>query len=81
MTLDDQIKWLADEAAKRLAAARRRDERAAADLGRAGPSGRGWYADNAKRKAAQGQKLREEAATLLAIENSLRAYRAATEAA
>lgn len=72
MTLADQIAWLDSEAIKRLAAAGRREKRAAEDRTRAGPSGRGWYADNAARKEQQGQKLREEAAQLLAVENSLR---------
>jgi hypothetical protein len=78
MTLDEQIAWLEQEAAKHLAAAGRRNERAAVDIREAELS-RGamktWLDDNAKRKQAQGKKLRERAATLLTIENTLRALR------
>lgn len=72
MTLADQIAWLDSEAIKRLAAAGRREKRAAEDRSRAGFSGPSWYAENAARKEQQGQKPREEAAHLLAVENSLR---------
>lgn len=82
MTLDEQISWLADEAAKRLASAGRRDESAATHRASVPPGIRySWHNDRAADKERQGKKLREGAAALLAVENSLRAYRAALEAA
>lgn len=78
MTLDEMIAWLEAESAKRLAAAGRRDGAAAYSQEMAlRTSGRtsDWYKARAAHKVAQGVKLREEAATLLAIENALRAVR------
>lgn len=78
ITLDEQIAWLADESAKRLAAAGRRDKNVRLVLDEAKkwpPHAAKWHEQNARNKALQARKLREEATALLAIENTLRSLR------
>jgi hypothetical protein len=75
ITIDEQVRWLGEQGARRLKMAANRDKRVAEDreYARTRP-GSSWYLlANAKRKEADGVKLREEAAVFLAIENTLRA--------
>jgi hypothetical protein len=76
ITIDEQVRWLGEQGARRLKMAANRDKRVAKDreYARTRP-GSSWYLANAARKEADGVKLREEAAVFLAIENTLRAMR------